>query len=150
MISKDTIDRVFSEARIEEVIGDFVALRRSGSNYKGLSPFADEKTPSFMVSPAKGIWKDFSSGKGGTVVTFVMEVEHCSYPEAIRYIAKKYNIPIEETEVSNEAKQAAEERESLYIVSEYAAQWFRRQMTETADGRNIGLSYFRSRGISDS
>ena len=92
MISKDTIDRVFSEARIEEVIGDFVALRRSGSNYKGLSPFADEKTPSFMVSPAKGIWKDFSSGKGGTVVTFVMEVEHCSYPEAIRYIAKKYKI----------------------------------------------------------
>ena len=89
MISRQTIDRVFSEARIEEVVGDFVVLKRAGANYKGLSPFNDEKTPSFVVSPSKGIWKDFSSGKGGSMVTFIMEIEHCSYPEAIRHIAKK-------------------------------------------------------------
>ena len=117
MISKDTIERVFSTLQIEEVIGDFVQLKRSGANYKGLSPFSDEKTPSFMVSPAKGIWKDFSSGKGGNAVTFVMEIEHCSYPEAIRYIARKYNIDIEETEVSPQVKEAAQERDSLYIVT---------------------------------
>lgn len=149
MIDRQTIDRVFSEARIEEVVGDFVVLKRAGANYKGLSPFNDEKTPSFVVSPAKGIWKDFSSGKGGNMVTFVMEVEHCSYPEAIRYIAKKYNIPIEETELSPEARQAADERESLYIVTEYAAGWFKKQLHETAAGRNIGLTYFRQRGFSD-
>lgn len=149
MISQQTIDRVFSDARIEEVVGDFVVLKRAGANYKGLSPFNDEKTPSFVVSPAKGIWKDFSSGKGGNMVTFVMEVEHCTYPEAIRYIAKKYNIEIEETEVSPEARQAADERESLYVVTEYAAGWFKKQLHETAAGRNIGLTYFRQRGFSD-
>lgn len=149
MISKDTIERVFSTLQIEEVIGDFVQLKRSGANYKGLSPFSDEKTPSFMVSPAKGIWKDFSSGKGGNAVTFVMEVEHCSYPEAIRYIARKYNIDIEETEVSSQEKEAAQERDSLYIVTEYAATWFKKQMHDTATGRNVALSYFRSRDIND-
>ena len=149
MISKDTIERVFSTLQIEEVIGDFVQLKRSGANYKGLSPFSDEKTPSFMVSPAKGIWKDFSSGKGGNAVTFVMEVEHCSYPEAIRYIARKYNIEIEETEVSSQEKEAAQERDSLYIVTEYAATWFKKQMHDTATGRNVALSYFRSRDIND-
>ena len=149
MISKDTIERVFSTLQIEEVIGDFVQLKRSGANYKGLSPFSDEKTPSFMVSPAKGIWKDFSSGKGGNAVTFVMEVEHCSYPEAIRYIARKYNIEIEETEVSSQEKEAAQERDSLYIVTEYAATWFKKQMHETTTGRNVALSYFRSRDIND-
>ncbi|MBR4402825.1 MAG: DNA primase [Flavobacteriales bacterium] len=149
MISKDTIERVFSTLQIEEVIGDFVQLKRSGANYKGLSPFSDEKTPSFMVSPAKGIWKDFSSGKGGNAVTFVMEVEHCSYPEAIRYIARKYNIDIEETEVSSQEKEAAQERDSLYIVTKYAATWFKKQMHETTTGRNVALSYFRSRDIND-
>ena len=149
MISRQSIDRVFSEARIEEVVGDFVVLKRAGANYKGLSPFNDEKTPSFVVSPAKGIWKDFSSGKGGNMVTFVMEVEHCSYPEAIRYIAKKYNIEIEETELSPQARQAADERESLYVVTEYAAGWFRKRLHDTAEGRNVGLTYFRQRGFSD-
>ena len=149
MISKDTIERVFSTLQIEEVIGDFVQLKRSGANYKGLSPFSDEKTPSFMVSPAKGIWKDFSSGKGGNAVTFVMEVEHCSYPEAIRYIARKYNIEIEESEISSQEKEAAQERDSLYIVTEYAATWFKKQMLETTTGRNVALSYFRSRDIND-
>lgn len=149
MISRQTIDRVFSEARIEEVVGDFVVLKRAGANYKGLSPFNDEKTPSFVVSPSKGIWKDFSSGKGGSMVTFVMEIEHCSYPEAIRHIAKKYGIEIEETQLSPQAKQEADERESLYVVTEYAAQWFREQLHQTPEGRNVGLTYFRQRGFSD-
>ena len=92
MISRSTIDQVFETARVEEVIGDFVNLKKAGANYKGLSPFTDEKTPSFMVSPVKQIWKDFSTGKGGNVVSFLMEQEHYSYPEAIRYLAKKYNI----------------------------------------------------------
>ena len=98
MISKITIDKVFETAVVEEVIGDFIQLKKSGSNYKGLSPFTDEKTPSFMVSPAKQIWKDFSSGKGGNVIAFLMEHEQLSYPEAIKYLAKKYNIEIEETQ----------------------------------------------------
>ena len=102
MISKRTIEKVFETARVEEVIGDFVQLKKSGSNYKGLSPFTEERTPSFMVSPAKQIWKDFSSGKGGTVITFLMEHEQYSYPEAIKYIANKYNIEVEETERTQE------------------------------------------------
>ena len=105
MISKITIDKVFETAVVEEVIGDFIQLKKSGSNYKGLSPFTDEKTPSFMVSPAKQIWKDFSSGKGGNVIAFLMEHEHFTYPEAIRYLAKKYHIEIEETDLSPEEKQ---------------------------------------------
>ena len=110
MIAQTTIDTVFETARVEEVIGDFINLKRSGSNYKGLSPFSNEKSPSFMVSPVKQIWKDFSSGKGGNVVAFLMEHEHFSYPEAIRYLAKRYNIEIEETEQSDEDKAVANER----------------------------------------
>ena len=113
MISKETIDKVFETARVEEVIGDFVNLKKSGSNFKGLSPFSDERTPSFMVSPVKQIWKDFSTGKGGSAVSFLMEHEHFSYPEAIKYLAKKYNIEVEETERTDEQKEAANERESL-------------------------------------
>ena len=104
MISKNTIDKVYETARIEEVIGDFVQLKKSGANFKGLSPFTDERSPSFMVSPVKQIWKDFSSGKGGNVVAFVMEHEHFTYPEAIRYLAKKYQIEIEETIQTDEQK----------------------------------------------
>ena len=100
MISKNTIDKVFEQSRVEEVVGDFVQLKKSGSNFKGLSPFTNEKTPSFVVSPVKQIWKDFSSGKGGNVVAFLMEHEQLSYPEAIKYLAKKYNIEIEETQLS--------------------------------------------------
>ncbi len=117
MITKNTIDSVFETARVEEVIGDFVNLKKSGSNFKGLSPFSDERTPSFMVSPVKQIWKDFSSGKGGNVVAFLMEHEHFTYPEAIKYLAKKYNIEIEETERTDEEKAQADTRESLYLVS---------------------------------
>ncbi|MGV6830718.1 MAG: DNA primase [bacterium] len=147
MITKSTIDKVFETARVEEVIGDFVQLKKAGSNYKGLSPFSDERTPSFMVSPVKQIWKDFSSGKGGTVVSFLMEHEHFSYPEAIKYLAKKYNIEIEETEQTNEEKEKANERESLYLVSEYARDYFEGILQDTDQGKAIGLSYFKERGF---
>ncbi|MFD1096769.1 DNA primase [Salegentibacter chungangensis] len=147
MISKSTIDNVFETARVEEVIGDFVNLKKSGSNLKGLSPFSDERTPSFMVSPVKQIWKDFSSGKGGNVVAFLMEHEHFNYPEAIRYLAKKYGIEIEETQQSDEQKQQANERESMYLVSEFASKYFQKVMHKTDPGKAIGLSYFKERGF---
>ncbi|MGB7841753.1 MAG: DNA primase [Salinimicrobium sp.] len=149
MISKTTIDRVFEASRVEEVLGDFVNLKKSGSNYKGLSPFSDERTPSFMVSPVKQIWKDFSSGKGGNVVAFLMEHEHFTYPEAIKYLAKKYNIEVEETEQSDEQKQQADERESMYLVSEFASKYFQKNLWKTELGKAIGLSYFRERGFTD-
>jgi DNA primase len=149
LISRSTIDKVFETARVEEVIGEFVQLKKSGSNFKGLSPFSEERSPSFMVSPVKQIWKDFSSGKGGNVVTFLMEQEHYSYPEAIRFLAKKYNIEIEETEQSNEQKHQADERESMFIVSEYARDYFHTTLLENEQGKAIGLSYFKERGFSD-
>ena len=147
MISKTTIDTVFETARVEEVIGDFVQLKRAGSNFKGLSPFSDERSPSFMVSPAKGIWKDFSSGKGGSVVTFLMEHEHFTYPEAIRFLAKKYNIEIEETELSQDEKIEANEKESMYLVSEFAKTYFHETLLNSEEGKAIGLSYFKERGF---
>ncbi|WP_010519122.1 DNA primase [Croceivirga radicis] len=149
MISKSTIDQVYETARVEEVIGDFVQLKKSGTNYKGLSPFTDERTPSFMVSPVKQIWKDFSSGKGGNVVAFIMEHEHFSYPEAIKYLAKKYNIEIEETEQTNEQKEQANERESMFLVSEYAQKFYEKTLWNTEPGKAIGLSYFKERGFTD-
>lgn len=147
MISQASIETVFEAARVEEVIGDFVQLKRAGSNLKGLSPFADEKSPSFMVSPVKQIWKDFSSGKGGNVVTFLMEHEHFTYPEAIRYLAKKYNIEIEETEQSSEESELANEKESMYLVSEFASKYFQNVLLNTEEGKAIGLSYFKERGF---
>ena len=147
MISKSTIEQVFETARVEEVIGDFVNLKKSGSNYKGLSPFSDERSPSFMVSPVKQIWKDFSSGKGGNAVTFLMEHEHFTYPEAIKYLAKKYNIEIEETEQTNEQKEEANERESLYLVNEFANTYFHNNLMKSEQGQAIGLSYFKERGF---
>ncbi|MCW2120521.1 DNA primase [Flavobacterium sp. 7A] len=147
MISKATIDSVFETARVEEVIGDFVHLKRAGSNFKGLSPFSDERSPSFMVSPAKGIWKDFSSGKGGNSIAFIMEHEHFTYPEAIRYLAKKYNIEIEETEQTNEEKANMDARESMYLVSEFAKNYFYSTLLKTEEGKAIGLSYFKERGF---
>jgi DNA primase len=149
MISKSTIDAVFEAARVEEVIGDFVNLKKAGSNYKGLSPFVNEKTPSFMVSPVKQIWKDFSSGKGGNAITFIMEHEHFSYPEAIRYLAKKYNIEIEETEQSNEERELLNEQESMYIVSEFAKKYFQSTLFESEEGKAIGLTYFKERGFTN-
>lgn len=149
MISRETIDKVFESARVEEVIGDFVQLKRAGSNFKGLSPFSDERSPSFMVSPVKQIWKDFSSGKGGNAVAFLMEHEHFSYPEAIRYLAKKYNIEIEETQLSEEDKEQANEKESMYLVSEFAAEYFHNALLHSEEGKAIGLSYFKERGFSN-
>jgi DNA primase len=147
LISKATIDIVFETARVEEVIGDFVQLKRAGSNFKGLSPFSDERSPSFMVSPAKGIWKDFSSGKGGNSVAFLMEHSHFTYPEAIRYLAKKYNIEIEETEQTDEEKANTDVRESMYLVSEFAKDYFHNTLLHSEEGKAIGLSYFKERGF---
>ncbi|MDC7998661.1 DNA primase [Gilvibacter sediminis] len=149
MISKSTIDKVYETARLEEVIGDFVQLKKSGSNFKGLSPFTEERTPSFMVSPVKQIWKDFSSGKGGNVVAFLMEHEHFSYPEAIKYLAKKYGIEVEETQQTDEQKQLASERESLYLVSEFAKDYFHKTLLHSEEGKAIGLTYFKERGFTD-
>lgn len=149
MISASSIDQVFETARIEEVIGDFVNLKKAGTSFKGLSPFSDERSPSFMVSPVKQIWKDFSSGKGGNVVAFLMEHEHFTYPEAIKYLAKRYNIEIEETEVSNEQKEQANERESLYLVNEFANTYFQKILHKTDKGKSIGLSYFKERGFTE-
>ena len=149
MISKSTIDQVFDAARVEEVIGDFVQLKKAGSNFKGLSPFSDERSPSFMVSPVKQIWKDFSSGKGGTSVSFLMEHEHFTYPEAIKYLAKKYNIEVEETEQSNEDKIQADARESMYLVSEFASSYFKNILLKTDKGQAIGKGYFKERGFTD-
>jgi DNA primase len=149
LITQNTIDLVFETARVEEVIGDFVQLKRAGSNMKGLSPFSNEKSPSFMVSPVKQIWKDFSTGKGGNSVTFLMEHEHFSFPEAIRYLAKKYNIEIEETVSSDEDKLVANEKESMYLVSEFASKYFQHVLWEEEEGKAIGLSYFKERGFSN-
>ena len=149
MITKETIDKVYEAARVEEVIGDFVQLKRAGSNFKGLSPFSDERSPSFMVSPVKQIWKDFSSGKGGNAIAFIMEHEHFTYPEAIRYLAKKYNIEIEETELSNEEKEVANEKESLYLVSEFASKYFQDVLMNTEEGKAIAYTYFKERGFSN-
>ena len=149
MITKSTIDQVYETARVEEVIGDFVALKKSGSNFKGLSPFSQERTPSFMVSPVKQIWKDFSSGKGGNVVAFLMEHERFSYPEAIRYLAKKYNIEIEETQQTDEEKAKRDARESMFLVTEFASEYFKKTLWESSSGKAIGKTYFQERGFSD-
>ena len=149
MIPKEIIDEIFSTAQIEEVIGEFVQLKRAGSNLKGLSPFVDEKTPSFIVSPAKQIFKDFSSGKGGNVVSFLMEHDAMSYPEALRWLANKYNIEIPEKEETPEELAQRTEREALFIINDFAQTHFEENLWENNDGRAIGLSYFRERGFSD-
>lgn len=149
MITKETIDKVYEAARVEEVIGDFVQLKRAGSNFKGLSPFSDERSPSFMVSPVKGIWKDFSSGKGGNAVAFIMEHSQFTYPEAIRYLAKKYNIEVEETELSDEDKVVANERESLFLISEFASKYFQDVLLNSEEGKAIALTYFKERGFTN-
>ena len=149
MISQSTIDSVFETARVEEVIGDFVNLKRAGSNFKGLSPFSDERSPSFMVSPAKGIWKDFSTGKGGNSVKFLMEHSQFTYPEAIRYLARKYNIEIEETEQTDAEKAMTDVRESMYLVSEFAKEYFHKTLLNSEEGKAIGLSYFKERGFTN-
>src|ERR1700712_844767 len=149
MILKSTIDRIMEATDIVEVIGEFVQLKKRGANYVGLSPFANERTPSFTVSPAKGIFKDFSTGKGGSAVTFLMELEKFSYPEALKWLAKKYSIEVEETVESFENREEENRRESLMIVSGYAAKFFHESLLETDEGKSIGLSYFKERGFTN-
>ena len=149
MITKPTVDRIMEAIDIVEVVGEFVQLKKRGANYVGLSPFSNERTPSFTVSPAKGIFKDFSSGKGGSAITFLMELEKFTYPEALKWLAKKYGIEVEETVESSENKEEENHRESLMIVSGYAAKFFHESMLETEEGQNIGLSYFKERGFTN-
>ena len=149
MITKESIDKVYDAIRVEEVIGDFIQLKRSGAGYKGLSPFTNERTPSFSVSPSKQIWKDFSSGKGGNAIAFLMEHEHFTYIEAIRYLAKKYNIELEETQQNEQEKEKANEREGLYLVSEFARDYFQQVLSNSEEGKALGLTYFKERGFTD-
>lgn len=151
MISKETIDKIFSTIRVEEIVGEYVQLKRAGSNFKGLSPFHEEKSPSFVVSPSKQIWKDFSTGKGGTAISFLMEIENFTYPEALRHAAKKYGIEIEEDqrEFSEEAKNAQSEKDLLYKIHEVANDFYQNTLWENDEGRAIGLSYFRERELKD-
>jgi DNA primase len=149
MITKSTIDRIMEATDIVEVIGEFVQLKKRGANYVGLSPFANERTPSFTVSPAKGIFKDFSSGKGGSAITFLMELEKFTYPEALKWLAKKYSIEVEETVETVENKEEENHRESLMIVTAYAAKFFHDCLLETDEGKSIGLSYFKERGFNN-
>lgn len=151
MISKQTIDKIFSTIRVEEIIGEYVQLKRAGANLKGLSPFRDEKTASFVVSPSKQIWKDFSTGKGGTAITFLMEIESFTYPEALRHAAKKYGIEIEEDrrELTEEEKQSQTEKDLLYKIHEVANTYFQEQLWDSEEGKMIGLSYFRERELKE-
>ena len=151
MISKQTIDKIFSTIRVEEIIGEYVQLKRAGSNFKGLSPVHDEKSPSFIVSPSKQIWKDFSSGKGGTAISFLMEIESFTYPEALRHAAKKYGIEIEEDlrQQTPEQKQSQTDKELLYKIHEVANDFFQEQMFNTDEGKTIAYSYFKERELRD-
>ena len=149
MIDHSTIERIFDAAQITEVVQEFVSLKKRGVNYLGLCPFHNEKTPSFTVSPAKGIFKCFGCGKGGNAVNFIMEHEHLSYPEALRYLAKKYNIEIEEKEVTAEEIQKQNERESILVITQYAARLFTENLFHGHEGMALGLSYFRERGFRD-
>lgn len=149
MIDHATIERIKDAANIVEVVSEFVTLRKSGSNYKGLCPFHDEKTPSFYVSPARGTCHCFGCGKGGNPVGFIMEHEQMTYPEALRWLARKYHIEIKERELSDNERREQSERESMFIVNEWAASYFQHLMHDTADGVAIGMQYFRSRGFRD-
>jgi DNA primase len=143
------VDEILQTARIEEVVGEFVQLKRAGSNLKGLSPFTEERTPSFMVSPAKQIFKCFSTGKGGNAASFLMEVEHFSYPEALKWLANKYGIELpEEKPPTPEEIASSNERDALFIVNEFAQKHFTESMLDNEYGQAIGLAYFEERGFS--
>ena len=149
MIDRATIDRIMDAANIVDVVSDFVSLRKSGANYKGLCPFHDDRTPSFSVSPARGIYKCFSCGKAGNAANFIMEHEQMTYPEALKWLAKKYHIEVKERELTDEEKQAENERESILIVNEWAAGYFNEVLRNDRDGQAVGMAYFRSRGFRD-
>jgi len=150
LIDQTTIQSILETAHVEEVIGDFVSLKKRGANYLGLCPFHNEKTPSFSVSPARGIYKCFGCGKAGNVVNFVMEHEHYSYPEALKYLAKRYSIDIEEEEMTPEKQQELDERESLFAANTFINQYFIRNLFESEEGKAIGLSYFKQRDFRES
>ncbi|UPT68104.1 MAG: CHC2 zinc finger domain-containing protein [Sphingobacteriales bacterium JAD_PAG50586_3] len=147
MIPKDTVDRIIETARIEEVVGDFVALKRRGVNMLGNCPFHNERSPSFTVSPTKGIYKCFGCGKAGNSVNFIMEHENSTYPEALRYLAKKYNIEIEEKELTAEDIEQQNEKESLFVVNTFAQKYFTEQLWESDNGKAIGYSLFPRAGL---
>ena len=149
MIDINTVARIRAAADIVQVVGEFVSLRKSGANFKGLCPFHDEKTPSFMVSPAKQICKCFSCGKGGDTVKFLMEHEQLSYVEALRWLARKYGIAVEERELSDEEKAAQSAREAMFVVNGWARDFFVQSLRESAEGAAIGMTYFRQRGLRD-
>jgi DNA primase len=149
MITRDTIEEVRSRMDIVDVVSDFVSLKKAGVNYKALSPFSTEKTPSFFVVPAKGIFKDFSSGKGGDCFTFIMEHEGLSYPEAIRYLAKKYGVEIKEDQTRLADEERVSDREALFIIMAFAKDYFKRLLFESEEGRGVGLSYFQERGFNN-
>ena len=149
MIPKETIDLIFETARVEEIVGDFVALKKRGVNYIGNCPFHNEKTPSFTVSPTKGIYKCFCCGKGGNSINFVMEIEHFNYPEALKFVAKKYNIEIEEEELTSEQLERSNEKDSLFIVSSFANDYFQDMLWNSDEGKAVGLSYFKERGFTE-
>ena len=149
MIPRDTIDRIYSAAHIEEVVGQYVSLKKRGANLIGLCPFHSEKTGSFTVSPSKGIYKCFGCGKAGNVVNFIMEIEQCSYPDALKTLAKRYHIPVEDREMTQEEQQRQDNRESMFVVNEFAGKWFEEQLWDTAEGKAVGLGYFRERGLQD-
>ena len=149
MIDRTTIDKIMDATNIVEVVSDFVSLRKRGTSYKGLCPFHDDKTPSFSVSPSRGVYKCFSCGKSGNAVGFIMEHEQMTYPEALKWLAHKYHIEIEERELTDEEKLVQSERESMFIVNEWAADYFHNILLDDVDGRAIGMQYFRSRGFRD-
>lgn len=149
MIDRATVDRIYAAADIVEIVSDFVTLRKKGVNYQACCPFHNEKTPSFIVSPAKGLFKCFGCGKGGNAVTFVMEHEKLSYTEALKYVARKYGIEVQEKELTPQEKQHNDDRESMMVLNSWAADYFRRALLETDEGLSVGLSYFRKRGFTD-
>ena len=147
MIPRETIDKIFETAKVEDVVGSYVTLKKRGANLLGLCPFHHEKTGSFTVSPSKGIYKCFGCGKAGNAVKFIMEIEQCSYIEAIKQLAQRYHITIEERELTQEEKQKQDDRESMFIVNDFANKWFQKQLTQTSEGNAVAMSYLRQRGL---
>ena len=149
MIPRETIEKIYAAAKIEEVVSDYVTLRKRGANLIGLCPFHHEKTGSFTVSPSKGIYKCFGCGASGHALKFIMEIEQCSFVEAVKQLGKKYHIEVEEREMTAEEQQRQDNRESMFVINDFANKWFQQQLWETPEGQAIGLSYFRERGLRD-
>ena len=148
MIDQATVEKIYDSADIVDIVSEFVSLKKRGSNYMGCCPFHNEKTPSFSVSPAKGIFKCFGCGKAGNAVTFVMEHEHLSYVDALKFVAKRYSIEVKERELSVEEQHQNDDRESMMVLSSFAQQYFSDVLNKSAEGKSIGLSYFKERGFS--